>query len=78
MIDNELLNSIANISAHLGPGYKVSVRNYFSGYQVNWSKPGVSVMWRDIRWDTECVEILCNSSNNTRMIEIKDLNVKLQ
>ena len=50
MIDNELLNSIANISAHLGPGYKVAVRNYFSGYQVNWSKPGISVMWRDIRW----------------------------
>jgi len=35
-------------------------------------------MWRDIRWDTDCVEILYNSSNNTRMIEIKDLNVILQ
>lgn len=78
MIDNELLNSIANISAHLGPGYKVSVRNYFSGYQVNWSKPEISVMWRDIRWDTNCVEILYNSSNKTIMIEIDDLNVSLQ
>ena len=78
MIDNKLLNSIADISAHLGPGYKVSVMNYFSGYQVNWSKPGISVMWRDIRWDTNCVEILYNSSNDTRMIEIKDLNNILQ
>ena len=56
-LTSEELSIIAKISSRLGPSYKLRIKNYLDGYQVNWFDSENSYMWRSYAWDSEVVEL---------------------
>ena len=65
MISKENLQKIVEISSHLSPGYKFSMKCYLEGNQMNWTKDDHSVMWRDVRsWPESLVEVFYYTSKD--------------
>jgi hypothetical protein len=73
MISKENLQKIVEISSYLRPGYKFSMKCYLEGNQMNWIKGKHSIMWRDVNWIKEEVEVFDYRTKDSKMCLIRDL-----
>tara|TARA_X000000368_G_C22991538_1_gene694583 strand:- start:298 stop:558 length:261 start_codon:yes stop_codon:yes gene_type:complete len=78
MIDMLILQKVADISAKIGPGYTFNMKNYLDGYQLQWKNQFVSILWRNINWEEDKIEIYkfnCQETKYFFLSDIKSANV---
>jgi len=76
MIDNmslEDFETLMFISSHLGPSYTFKMRTFGRGIQVNWTGPRGNIMWRNINWDVNTVELVYSVNEYVQRFNIERL-----
>lgn len=73
MIDTSLLQKIVDISSKIGPGYTFNMKNYLDGYQLQWRNQFVSIVWRNINWEEDRIEVYKYNNQESRYFTLSDI-----
>lgn len=76
MIDNmslEDFKTLMFISSHLGSNYAFKMKTFGRGIQVNWAGPRGNIMWRNINWDTNTIELVYDVNKYVQRFDLERL-----